>query len=321
VKKWGNSVIVLLVMSSREAELVTGIVFDIRRFSVHDGPGLRTTVFFKGCPLKCAWCHNPESQARAPELIFWDDRCQRCQACVTACEQGAITLVDDHIFTDPAKCISCGHCTETCYAEARQIAGRKMSVASVMSEVQRDVPFYDQSGGGVTFSGGEPLMQPDYLVALLSACKASDIHTTLDTCGQTNWKTLDRIRSYVDLFLYDLKFMDPGRHKQQTGVTNERILENLKKLSRHGHEIILRVPIIPGANADLENIRAIGSFAASLPSLNRVDILPYHRAAINKYERMHRSYGFNQLLPPSEEEMAEIARLLEEYGLKAKVGG
>jgi pyruvate formate lyase activating enzyme len=301
--------------------LITGIVFDIKRFSIHDGPGLRTTVFFKGCPLKCVWCHNPESQVRKPELIFWDDRCQRCQSCISTCRQGAISLVDNHILTDAAKCIACGDCVETCYAEARQIAGSELSVAEVMSEVQRDIPFYDQSEGGVTFSGGEPLLQVDYLLALLQACREMEIRTTLDTCGFASWKTMDRIRPYVDLFLYDLKFMDPARHKKYTGAANTHILENLQRLSKHGHNIVLRVPIIPGVNADAENIRAIGNFAAGLPSLNRIDILPYHRAAINKYERMHRTYKLNQLLSPSEDGMAEIARILEGFGLKVKIGG
>ena len=234
-------------------------MFDIRRFSVHDGPGLRTTVFFKGCPLKCAWCHNPESQARAPELIFWDDRCQRCQVCILTCKQGAITLVDDHILTDPAKCISCGDLHGNLLRRSTpDRGGGKCRVASVMSEVQRDVSFYDQSGGGVTFSGGEPLMQPDYLVALLSACKASDIHTTLDTCGQASWSTLDRIRSYVDLFLYDLKLMDPGRHKQQTGVTNARILENLKGFPGMGMRLYCVCRSFPAPTRTLKTSGLLG---------------------------------------------------------------
>ena len=304
-----------------EEHLITGIVFDIKRFSIHDGPGLRTTVFFKGCPLRCSWCHNPESQGRKPERIFWDDRCLRCQVCVTTCKQGAIQLVENHIVTDDKKCILCGDCVEACYAEARQIAGREMSIAQVMAEVERDVPFYDQSEGGVTFSGGEPLMQPDYLLRLLLACRESEIHTTLDTCGYASWETIDRIRPLVDLFLYDLKFIDLTRHKKHIGGSNKRILENLQRLSKHEHNIILRVPIIPGINSDAENIHAIGTFAAALPSLNRVELLPYHRAAINKYERLHRTYKFSELLPPSEEEMTEIKQILEEYGLKVKIGG
>jgi len=304
-----------------EAPLNTGLVFDIRRFSIHDGPGLRTTVFLKGCPLRCSWCHNPESQSMKPERVFWEARCQTCQVCINTCKQGAISLVDNQIVTDEAKCTLCGECVETCYAEARQIAGKEMTVDTVMSEVESDISFYDQSGGGATISGGEPLMQPDYLLALLLACKEAEIHTTLDTCGYASWETIDRIRPYVDLFLYDLKLIDSTRHKQHTGVSNKRILENLQRLSKLGHNIVLRVPIIPGINADAENIHGIGAFAAGLPALKRVDILPYHRAAINKYERMHRTYNISELLPPSDEEMAEITRIFEEHGLNVKVGG
>jgi pyruvate formate lyase activating enzyme len=304
-----------------EEPLNTGLVFDIRRFSIHDGPGLRTTVFLKGCPLRCTWCHNPESQSLKPERVFWEARCQTCQVCISTCKQGAISLVDNQIVTDEAKCTLCGDCVETCYAEARQIAGKEMTVATVMSEVESDISFYDQSGGGATISGGEPLMQPDYLLALLLACKEAEINTTLDTCGYASWETIDRIRPYVDLFLYDLKLIDGARHKKHTGVSNKRILENLQRLSKHGHNIVLRVPIIPGINADAENIHGIGAFAATLPSLKRVDILPYHRAAINKYERLHRTYNIAELLPPSDEEMAEITRIFEEHGLNVKVGG
>jgi pyruvate formate lyase activating enzyme len=230
-------------------------------------------------------------------------------------------LDGDHIITDDEKCILCGACVETCYADARQIAGRNMTITQVMSEIERDIPFYDESTGGVTFSGGEPLLQPDYLLALLLACKAWGIHTALDTCGFASWETLDRLRTHVDLFLYDLKLMDSARHKKFTGVSNIRILDNLQRLSEHGHNIILRVPIIPGINDDTKNIRAIGTFIADLPHLKRVDILPYHRAAINKYERLHRAYRFPELYPPSEGKMAEMIQVLEEFGLQVKAGG
>jgi pyruvate formate lyase activating enzyme len=230
-------------------------------------------------------------------------------------------LVGDHITTDDEKCILSGDCVEVCYAEARQIAGSEMTITQVMSEVERDVAFYDQSHGGVTISGGEPLMQPDYLLALLLACRESEINTTLDTCGFASWETINRIRPHVDLFLYDLKFIDRALHKKYTGASNIRILENLQRLSKHGHNIILRMPIVPGINADAENVHAVAGFAAALPSLNRIDILPYHRAALSKYERLHRTYKFAELLPPSEEGMAEVVGIFEEYGLKVKIGG
>jgi pyruvate formate lyase activating enzyme len=298
-----------------------GIVFDIRKFSVHDGPGIRTTVFFKGCPLRCGWCHNPESQAPKREQVYWEDRCLKCRACIGACPQNAIRWDGNRPITDPEKCTLTGACVKSCYADARQIAGREMTVAQVMSEIKSDIPFYDQSGGGVTFSGGEPLMQSEFLVALLLACREWEIHTAVDTCGFASWKVLSRLRPYVGLFLYDLKLMQPATHKQLTGVSNARILENLRRLSECGHNIVLRIPIIPGVNDDEANIRAIGAFAASLPRLDRVDILPYHRAAISKYARLHRAYGFPELQPPPEAHLAEIQQLLGQYGLYVKVGG
>ena len=306
---------------SSEDQLVTGNIFDIRRFSIHDGPGVRTTVFFKGCPLRCWWCHNPEGQVGRPERIFRDNRCLRCQACVVACKQGAIRLDGDQIITDDEKCTLCGACVETCYAEARQIVGREMTTAQVISEIERDIAFYDESAGGVTLSGGEPLMQSDYLHELLLACADRGIHTALDTCGFACWETFDWIRPHVDLFLYDLKLIDQDRHQKFTGASNIRILENLKRLSEHGHNINLRVPVIPGINDDTGNIRAVAAFAVGLPCLNQVDILPYHTAAISKYERMHRTYRVSELHPPSPERIAEITQTFEEFGLQVRVGG
>jgi pyruvate formate lyase activating enzyme len=301
--------------------LTTGIVFDIKKFSIHDGPGIRTTVFFKGCPLSCWWCHNPESQAPQPELMLWASRCIRCGACLEVCDQGAISWDGDVVSTDREKCVLSGACVEACCAEAREIVGREMMVAQVMAEIERDVAFYDQSGGGVTFSGGEPLLQRDFLLALLRVCKEEEIHTAVDTCGFAPWAIVDSIRKHVDLFLYDLKLMDDARHRKFTGVSNELILKNLQRLSAQRQDIFLRVPIIPGINDDAENIRQIGTFAAALPHLKRVDILPYHRAAAEKYHRLNKVYGLPETRPPSDERMAEITQILEGFGLQVKTGG
>ncbi len=303
------------------AVLITGIVFDVKKFSIHDGPGIRTTVFFKGCPLSCWWCHNPEGQASEPELTFRANRCIQCEACLSACTQNAIFWDGDVISTDREKCTLCGACVEACYTEAREIVGQEMTVAQVMAEIERDIAFYDESGGGVTFSGGEPLSQRGFLLALLRACREKEIHTTVDTCGFSPWETLDSIREYVDLFLYDLKLMDEARHRKFTGVSNELILENLQALSRRGHNIVLRVPIIPRINDDEENICRIGTFAAALPHLNRVDILPYHHAGVEKYNRLNRAYGLPETRPPSDERLAGIARILRGFGLQVKIGG
>lgn len=301
--------------------LTTGIVFDIEKFSIHDGPGIRTTVFFKGCPLRCWWCHNPEGLAPERELVFWANRCIRCEACLAVCTHGAISRDGDVMVTDREKCTLCGDCVAVCYAEAREIAGREMTVTQVMAEIRRDIPFYDEAGGGVTFSGGEPLLQADFLLALLRACKEEGIHTAVDTCGFAPWEKLDRIRGYVDLFLYDLKLMNEARHRQFTGVSNKAILSNLQRLSRRGHNIRLRVPLIPGINDDAENIRQIGSFAAALPHLIGVNVLPYHRTALEKYRRLNMVYALPETRPPSDEGVARITHILEEFGLQVNIGG
>jgi pyruvate formate lyase activating enzyme len=301
--------------------LIKGIVFDIQKFSIHDGPGIRTTVFFKGCPLSCWWCHNPESQALESEVIFRAYRCIRCGACLSVCVQGAISWDGDAVSTDREKCTHCGACAQVCYSEAREAVGREMTVAQVMAEIEGDVAFYDESSGGVTFSGGEPLWQAGFLLALLQACQAKEIHAALDTCGFAPWETLDAIREHVDLFLYDLKLMDGAKHRDFTGVSNELILKNLQALSQRGHDIVLRVPIIPGINDDDANIRQTGAFAAALPHLSRVDLLPYHHTGVDKYNRLDRAYGLPETRPPSSERLASIAQTLRGFGLQVKVGG
>ncbi|WP_296897478.1 glycyl-radical enzyme activating protein [Thiohalocapsa sp.] len=299
--------------------MTKGIIFDIKQFSIHDGPGIRTTVFLKGCPLSCWWCHNPEGQAMKPELILRPERCIGCGACLEVCEQGAILWRSgqdgERIVTDRERCTACGDCVQVCYAEARELVGREVTVAEVMDAIERDTAFYDQSGGGVTVSGGEPLAQPDFLRELLRACQYRGLHTALDTCGFAPWEALDSVRQYVDLFLYDLKLMDDARHRAFTGVSNERILENLQRLSREGHRLILRVPIIPGINDDEENLQAIGAFAADLPHLKRVDLLPYHRIGRDKYRRLGKPCPMPETEPPSEARMDEIAQVLRKFDL------
>lgn len=301
--------------------MITGTIFDVKKFSIHDGPGIRTTIFFKGCPLSCWWCHNPESQAMEPELMYWPSRCIRCGACLEVCEQGAISLDGDTVFTDREKCTLCGACVEVCYAEAREMVGREMTVAKVMAEIEKDVVFYDESGGGATFSGGEPLSQPGFLLALLRACREQEIHTAVDTCGFAPWEIFDTIREHTDLFLYDLKLMEDAQHREFTGASNELILRNLQMLSERGHDIFLRVPIIPRINDDDESIRQMGEFAATLPHLGRVDILPYHHTGIEKYNRLNKLYELPETRPPSDERLAEIAQILRGLGLRVKVGG
>jgi pyruvate formate lyase activating enzyme len=254
-------------------------------------------------------------------MMFQAKRCIGCGTCEAVCSHGAISRNGDLVSTDEGTCILCGACVESCYAEAREIVGQEMTVAQVMAEIERDITFYDESGGGVTFSGGEPLLQGGFLCSLLSACKDRDIHTTLDTCGFAAWETLDRIRGFVDLFLYDIKMMDDTKHRELTGVPNDLILKNLQRLSEQGHNIILRLPIIPGANDDDTNIRRTGEFAATLLGPNQVDILPYHRTAADKYSRLNRTYEFSEIRPPSNEDVARIAQILRGFGLQVRIGG
>lgn len=298
-----------------------GTVMDIQRFSIHDGPGIRTTVFFKGCPLRCWWCHNPESQADGLEIMVRKERCIQCMACEEACPEGAIHVSEEGPAIVRERCTQCGACAEVCPAEALQLVGREMTAAEVMEQVEKDIAFYDESGGGVTFSGGEPLSQPHFLLALLQACQAREIHTAVDTCGFAPWESFEKVRHHADLFLYDVKLLDDEKHREYTGASNVPILENLRRLSRLGHEIILRLPLVPGVNDTIEQVRAIGEFAAGLPHLRRVDVLPYHHMAVEKYGRLDRDYGLPDIKPPSQEWLDEVARILIGFGLNVQVGG
>ncbi len=300
---------------------LTGLIFDIRRFSLHDGPGIRTTVFFKGCPLACWWCHNPESQSASPEIMLWESRCIRCGECAQVCTTEAVEEVDGGFITDREICIACATCTEVCAADARELVGRRLTLEDVMQQIERDRVFFDESGGGVTFSGGEPLLQRPFLAALLKRCKMLGLHTTVDTSGYTPWQVLDSVREDVDLFLYDLKLIDDVAHRKYTGVPNGLILHNLRALAEHGAHIIVRVPIVPGINDDEENLRQIAIFTASLPHIERVDLLPFHNSATGKYERLGKPYQLANTSTPTDAEMQNIVHLMEQHHLTVKIGG
>jgi pyruvate formate lyase activating enzyme len=299
----------------------SGIIFDIKKFSIHDGPGIRTTVFFKGCPLSCWWCHNPESQRISREKLYAVSRCIGCGECLAACPENAIHEMETGFCTDPEKCLQCGNCADICLAEACEMAGRELTVSQVMAEIEKDTAFYDESVGGVTFSGGEPLAQPDFLFALLKACKSHQIHTALDTSGFSTWRVLDLIRHYVDVFLFDLKLMDDVKHQMATGVSNRPILENLLALSSGSQQIRIRIPVIPGITDDTENVSAIGVFVATLPSMPPIDLLPYHHFAAAKYERMGKTYRLLDTRPPTADCMIRVADLLRGFGLTVNAEG
>lgn len=297
-----------------------GIIFNIQKFSVHDGPGIRTTVFFKGCPLNCLWCHNPESQNMNPEVMYYSRRCVGCGACASKCPNSALSIKDNLIVSDIKSCTACGLCVKLCPSNAREIAGYSACTEYVMDEIRKDLIFYEESGGGVTFSGGEPLMQYKFLSELLCMCRQEGIDTALDTSGYAPWQVLERISSNVNLFLYDIKLMDDEKHKRYTGVSNEIILENIKKLSSLGSRIFARIPIVPGINDDKENISLAGSFLSGL-NIEQVNLLPYHNISADKYSRLSREYELKDLPVPSEELILNAASILKSFGLKIKIGG
>ena len=284
-----------------EAELrnVSGTVFNIQHYSIHDGPGIRTNVFFKGCPLRCLWCSNPESQQPVPQLMFRADHCTGCGACISVCPVSAISFRDRIVQNDRTLCTGCGACVEVCPNEAREIVGALTTAGAVFDEVAQDTLFYAEDGG-VTLTGGEMLAQPVFASAILRLCRQAKIHTAIETCGFADWNVLADVLQYTDLVLYDLKEMDPIRHKEYTGVDNKRILENLKLANdRMDCEIWVRVPIIPGYNDDKENLLATAHFVKdNLQKCTQVHLLPFHRLGEGKYEQLEKEpNGFHSIVP------------------------
>jgi pyruvate formate lyase activating enzyme len=296
--------------------MTKAVIFNIQKFCVHDGPGIRTTVFFKGCPLNCSWCHNPESQKFGPELLVQREKCGDCGLCQSRCPHGA--AAPQGYRTD--RCTACGLCVDFCPGDARVVAGREYGLDQLLAEIEKDAPFYEQSGGGVTLSGGEALCQVDFVAELVRACSNKGIHVAIDTCGQLPYENFARVLDYTGLFLYDLKLVDAGRHRQHTGQDNSPILSNLARLRASGARVHLRLPLIEGINADAANIAGVIAVARPL-GITDVALLPYHDIGRDKYRRLGREYPAPLAASPSTGRLEEIRRQFAENGFTVTLGG
>ncbi|MCX6277869.1 MAG: glycyl-radical enzyme activating protein [Bacteroidetes bacterium] len=299
-----------------------GLVFDVKRYAINDGPGIRVALFFKGCNLCCAWCHNPEGIGGGIEKMYSAAKCIGCGTCVSVCPSDALTLSANRISTDFNRCTICGKCADVCPTKAFEMSGKIMSVSELMEIIEKERVFIDQSGGGVTFSGGEPLLQPEILIEALDECGKRGIHRAIDTSGFVKTETILEVAKHTDLFLYDLKLMDSSLHEQWTGVGNELILSNLRAIALAGSEIIIRIPFIGGVNDDGENIRKTAAFIASLPGNRKeVHLLPYHAIAQHKYAKLGKPEEFTALEEPDSETLNSAVGIFNEYDINTQVGG
>ena len=297
-------------------------VFDIQKFSVHDGPGIRTIVFMKGCPLHCQWCANPESQNAAPELMYYPDKCIGCGKCVEVCPQHATEVVEGRFLFDRSKCVNCGECAKSCYANARDMSGEYMSDDEIIREVDKDMAFYKNSGGGITFSGGEAMIYPEHVRDIARKYKEDGVSTAIETCGFVPWENYKMVMDYIDIFLFDIKMLDEKKHLKYTGGSNRQILENARRLHEQGKTVIPRMPIIPGINDSKEDIaRAAKWMKANLGDGLQMHVLPYHNFGLNKYRALEKPYFLEDLKAPEDEQMEAVKAQFEEYGFDVNIGG
>ncbi|MBU5307118.1 glycyl-radical enzyme activating protein [Clostridioides mangenotii] len=298
-------------------------VINLQKCSIHDGPGIRSTVFFKGCPLKCVWCHNPESQAYTREVLYNEEKCSRCEACIKVCPHGAIYKDDEKVCLNFEKCDQCETCLDYCINNAREIAGTVYTAKELVDELYKDRMFYEESGGGVTLSGGEVMAQDmDYIIDVARRCKGKGFHLAIDTCGFAKTENYENILEYADLFLYDMKVIDNEKHIKFTGKSNELILKNLEFLSNNKANINIRIPLIVGVNVDDDNleVKKMIDFLKPL-NIKAVSLLPYHNIGKHKYSRLYKTYEGEEFEKPSDEKMEEIKDLFEQNNFDTKIGG
>lgn len=299
---------------------INGLIFDIKRFAVHDGPGIRTTVFLKGCPLSCWWCHNPEGLSNTQEIIYYDYKCMDCDKCIDICQQNALKKIKNKPVRDHKICTSCGSCAEVCPTTSQQIIGRKISAEKTVKEIEKDRIFFESSTGGVTFSGGEPLMQHAFLKETLKLCKNRGFHTALDTSGYCPTVVFKEFIEFTDLFLYDLKTIDDQQHKKYTGVSNKNIIKNFNILQKKEKDVIIRFTIVNGITNTKENLRDVIDFVSSLEKIKGIDLLPFHNVC-EKYDRLGKKYKLKDIKPPTNNDMIKIKKQFEKKSLNVRIGG
>jgi pyruvate formate lyase activating enzyme len=300
---------------------VKGIVFDIQRYSIHDGPGIRTVVFLKGCPLRCEWCSNPESNQDEIELLYNAKICILCKQCISFCPTNALTVKQEkYIDVNRIKCSKCGKCTEICPTGALLLSGRYMTVEEVLQEVKKDLFFYHKSGGGITLSGGEPTRQPEFCEAIIKSVYSMSISVAIETCGYCSYEILQKLAKWTDLFLYDIKHVDDIKHINRTGVSNQIILDNLKKLIDSGVSVIVRIPVIPDFNATITDMRLICKFLSNIGGFKEIHLLPYHRLGDSKAIQLGKTRKMNKK-PLSKPILLSLKNIADKFGFKVQIGG